>query len=159
LIVCGPGNNGGDGLVCARHLLEFGYSTIHISYPKRPEKKPFIGLSSACVASGLQIHSQLPAKIDGEFDVIVDAIFGYSFTGELRAPFDTILRTLKSSKVPIVALDIPSGWDVEKGNVTGQGLEVETLSTNCHFTWTSWIPFLIIPFASISFSWSSKALR
>lgn len=50
-------------------------------------------------------------------DVILDAIFGFSFSPPLRAPFDAILPVLADSGLPIVSVDIPSGWDVEDGRV------------------------------------------
>lgn len=48
-------------------------------------------------------------------DVIMDAIFGFSFKPPVRAPFDEVLPLLSESKLPIVSVDIPSGWDVESG--------------------------------------------
>jgi NAD(P)H-hydrate epimerase len=62
-----------------------------------------------------------------EFALIVDAIFGYSFSGDVRAPFDSILARLNKVSVPIASLDIPSGWDVEQGNVSGKGLSPDCL--------------------------------
>lgn len=50
-------------------------------------------------------------------DVILDAIFGFSFSPPVRAPFDTVLPLLARSKLPMVSVDIPSGWDVEKGKI------------------------------------------
>ena len=60
-------------------------------------------------------------------DVVLDAIFGFSFKGPVRAPFDAALRLLSESKLPIVSVDIPSGWDVERGNVEGVGLDSDIL--------------------------------
>ena len=60
-------------------------------------------------------------------DVILDAIFGFSFAPPVRAPFDTALPLLAESGLPIVSVDIPSGWDVEKGNIHGVGLNPEVL--------------------------------
>eukprot|EP00759_Apiculatamorpha_spiralis_P006952 PhF_6_TR14142/c0_g1_i1/m.22620/K17759/AIBP, nnrE; NAD(P)H-hydrate epimerase len=124
LTVCGPGNNGGDGLVAARHLQLFGYS-VDVWYPK-PTPKPFYQkLVTQARCAGV---SFLPTSPTSEsllsYSIIIDAIFGYSFKGDLRAPFDSVLTTLKGveTKVPIVSVDIPSGWDVEKGNVSGFGL-------------------------------------
>jgi NAD(P)H-hydrate epimerase len=52
-----------------------------------------------------------------ETDVILDAIFGFSFSGPVRPPFDEVLPLIVKSKLPIVSVDIPSGWDVEKGPI------------------------------------------
>ena len=60
-------------------------------------------------------------------DVVLDAIFGFSFKGPIRAPFDSALPLIKSSKLPIVSVDIPSGWDVEQGDVDGVGLNPDVL--------------------------------
>lgn len=60
-------------------------------------------------------------------DVILDAIFGFSFKGPVRAPFDAALPLLSESKLPIVSVDIPSGWDVEQGNAEGVGLDSDVL--------------------------------
>jgi NAD(P)H-hydrate epimerase len=60
-------------------------------------------------------------------DVILDAIFGFSFKGPIRAPFDAALPLLAESKLPIVSVDIPSGWDVERGNAEGVGLNPDVL--------------------------------
>lgn len=60
-------------------------------------------------------------------DVILDAIFGFSFKPPVRAPFDAVLPLLTASKKPIVSVDIPSGWDVEAGNASGVGLNPDVL--------------------------------
>jgi NAD(P)H-hydrate epimerase len=60
-------------------------------------------------------------------DVVLDAIFGFSFKGPVRPPFDSALRLITSSKLPIVSVDIPSGWDVEQGNADGAGLNPDVL--------------------------------
>ena len=52
--------------------------------------------------------------IDKNYQLVVDAIFGFSFTGEIRAPFAEIIENLKQVKIPICSIDIPSGWNVEK---------------------------------------------
>lgn len=57
----------------------------------------------------------MPDIANAGFDVIVDAIFGFSFHGDLRAPFDTIVERMNASGLPCVAVDVPSGWHVEQG--------------------------------------------
>ncbi|XP_063803127.1 NAD(P)H-hydrate epimerase isoform X3 [Pseudophryne corroboree] len=120
LIVCGPGNNGGDGLVCARHLKLFGYEPA-IYYPKQPNKTLFENLTTQCKKMDIPFLSEFPQAevIDGAYNLVIDAIFGFSFKGAVREPFGGILNTLKRITIPIASLDIPSGWDVEKGNPEG----------------------------------------
>jgi len=60
-------------------------------------------------------------------DVILDAIFGFSFKPPIRAPFDAVIPMLNKSRLPILSVDIPSGWDVEKGNVLDIGLRPNVL--------------------------------
>lgn len=60
-------------------------------------------------------------------DVVLDAIFGFSFKPPIRAPFDSVIPLLNQSRLPIVSIDIPSGWDVEKGNDSGLGLQPDVL--------------------------------
>lgn len=47
--------------------------------------------------------------------MILDALFGFSFQGEVREPYKSIINVFEETKVPIVSVDIPSGWDVETG--------------------------------------------
>ncbi|TIB33866.1 hypothetical protein E3P84_02026 [Wallemia ichthyophaga] len=120
LVAAGPGNQGGDGLVAARHLSLFGYKAL-LFYPK-PSKNQFVQ----------QLDKQLDhfsvQRIQAEdFEgalhqstVVLDAIFGFSFKGDPRPPFDGPIAALKDSDRPIVSVDIPSAWDVEKGNVNGK---------------------------------------
>ncbi|RKP13472.1 YjeF N-terminal domain-containing protein, partial [Piptocephalis cylindrospora] len=121
LVCCGPGNNGGDvGLVTARHLAHFGYQP-RVYWPKRTSKAFFQGLHQQLKQLGIgHIEDERGfEEAARETDVIVDAIFGFSFHGEVRAPFDHALRVMKENGgqrgVKIVSVDMPSGWDVEKG--------------------------------------------
>lgn len=130
LVICGPGNNGGDGLVCARHLQLFGYNPI-ILYPKRPNKDLYNRLVIQCELMGIKFINELPAveNIEQNYNCIVDAIFGFSFngTGGIRSPFDSIIDKLKQLKTPIMSVDIPSGWNVELGDVNGDGIKPHSL--------------------------------
>lgn len=60
-----------------------------------------------------------PMMVDELYELVVDAIFGFSFKGDVREPFHSILSVLSGLTVPIASIDIPSGWDVEKGNPSG----------------------------------------
>ncbi len=130
LIVCGPGNNGGDGLVCARHLsliVNFANPVIH--YPKRTDKPLFNGLVNQCTKMGLAFIDSFPTtdELNGNYDIIVDALFGFSFKPPVRPAFEEVMKRLSETKTPIASVDVPSGWDVEKGDVHGVNLKPDFL--------------------------------
>lgn len=64
-----------------------------------------------CERLDIPFLSSLPssAAIDAGYQVVVDAVFGFSFKGAVRAPFDDVLSTLRAVKVPLASVDIPSG--------------------------------------------------
>ncbi|KAF8111943.1 hypothetical protein N665_0070s0013 [Sinapis alba] len=130
LAICGPGNNGGDGLVAARHLHHFGYKPS-VCYPKRTPKSLYTGLVTQLESLSVPFVSvdDLPQDLSKDFDVIIDAVFGFSFHGAPRPPFDDIIRRLLSlQKRPvIVSVDIPSGWHVEEGDHEGGGIKPDML--------------------------------
>ena len=125
LVLCGPGNNGGDGLVAARHLVQLGFRpAVHLP---RPPKTPFFeALVQQCLSAEVEVAEELPS-MDGDYDVIVDALFGFSFRGPVRSPYDRVLSRLKATAVPILSVDVPSGWDVELGDTAGHGLRPDVL--------------------------------
>lgn len=129
LLVCGPGNNGGDGLVAARHLYHFGYKPT-VVYPKRSKGALFTNLVIQCEQLAIPVLSEMPLLDDvyRSYDVAVDAVFGFSFKGPPREPFASIINIFKSlsPQVKVVSVDIPSGWDVERGD-PGGGLQPDVL--------------------------------
>ena len=113
LLACGPGNNGGDGLVAARHLYHFGYQPT-IFYPK-PTKQPiFDGLQKQLKQLKIPFTEDFERSLK-ESDLVVDALFGFSFKPPVREPFDQVLKLMIESKVPVLSVDSPSSWDVESG--------------------------------------------
>ncbi|XP_050252214.1 pyridoxine/pyridoxamine 5'-phosphate oxidase 1, chloroplastic isoform X2 [Quercus robur] len=137
LAICGPGNNGGDGLVAARHLYHFGYKPS-VCYPKRTPKPLYSGLVTQLESLSVPFLSveDLPLDLSKDFDILVDAMFGFSFHGTPRPPFDDLIQRLVSlqdhdqthQKSPvIVSIDIPSGWHVEEGDIGGEGIKPDML--------------------------------
>lgn len=130
LIICGPGNNGGDGLVCARHLslLDAKFDPL-IYYPKRTDKAIFNGLVRQCQKMGIRFTDELPQQetMDREYSVIVDALFGFSFKPPVRQTMEETMKRLCLTKTPVASIDVPSGWDVELGDVHNVGLSPDTL--------------------------------
>lgn len=128
LIVCGPGNNGGDGLVAARHLRHFGYAPS-IVYPKGGKSELFVNLVKQCEDLGIPFVSEenLAESDVRAYGMVIDALFGFSFKGQIREPFGKLLSVVKDSGVPVMSVDIPSGWDVNKGDVESSGFLPEAV--------------------------------
>lgn len=141
LIVCGPGNNGGDGLVAARHLHHFGYAPL-VVYPKMTDicakNDLYRRLTVQLRQLGIVVREEWSRPAKGEIDVVIDAIFGFSFKGwrgeGKDAPFDEIIEYLGAEEggasectVPVVSVDIPSGWDVESGPPEGRAIRPDML--------------------------------
>ncbi|XP_054727311.1 NAD(P)H-hydrate epimerase isoform X1 [Anastrepha obliqua] len=118
LICCGPGNNGGDGLVCARHLSLMRYQPT-IYYPKPTPKELYENLTHQCMRQSIPFLNTNPTlETTNEcFELIVDALFGFSFKPPVREVFIPIMEILQKTNIPIASIDIPSGWDVEKGKL------------------------------------------
>ncbi|XP_045439233.1 NAD(P)H-hydrate epimerase isoform X3 [Pipistrellus kuhlii] len=108
------------GLSCATAIAKGYQPTIY--YPKRPNKPLFTALVTQCQKMHIPFLEEMPREasvIDELYELVVDAIFGFSFKGDVREPFRSILSVLSGLTVPIASIDIPSGWDVEKGNPGG----------------------------------------
>ena len=131
-IVCGRGNNGGDGFVIGRYLLA-DYRTDF--YLVGSDEK----LSSDCrtnydkiVKSGNDVTQVIDDKdipdFD-EYDLIIDAIFGTGFSGAPRGISSTIIDSINRSRALIMAVDCPSGLDVSTGQVEGVAVVADFTAT------------------------------
>ncbi|KAI6203743.1 hypothetical protein M3Y94_00591700 [Aphelenchoides besseyi] len=118
LVLVGPGNNGGDGLVAARHLKLFGYQPT-VLYPKESKNELMSRLVTQTTKMGIEVVNEMPNDLNAKFDLIVDAFFGFSFKPPIREPFGEILDKVNQSQVPVASIDIPSGWNVEDGPIDG----------------------------------------
>ncbi|KAI9768909.1 MAG: hypothetical protein M1835_006778 [Candelina submexicana] len=113
LIACGPGNNGGDGLVAARHLWHYGYQPT-IYYPKQSKNDLYQRLAKQLKDLNIPFTDDFQSAIKST-DHIVDAIFGFSFEGEVREPFPSVIEALKTTPLPVTSVDAPSSWNIEDG--------------------------------------------
>ncbi|KAF4124430.1 NAD(P)H-hydrate epimerase [Geosmithia morbida] len=113
LVACGPGNNGGDGLVAARHLFFYGYKPS-IFYPKRSSNELYKRLSKQLEDLEVPFIDDFASALAAT-DHVVDAIFGFSFSGEVREPFPAVIEALETTGVPVTSVDAPSSWNIETG--------------------------------------------
>ena len=118
LIACGPGNNGGDGLVAARHLHHFGYAPT-VLYPKQSKNELYQRLCTQLRGLHIPFTTEKEAteniEAGAEYTYILDAIFGFSFSGQVRDPFGPIISALERTKTPVLAVDAPSSWNIDTG--------------------------------------------
>jgi len=121
LVVCGPGNNGGDGLVAARHLALLG-KKADVYYPKRTAKPLYENLTTQCRKMDLTFLEAAPtaAEVDQRYDVVLDALFGFSFKPPVRESFVSMVNALAICNTPVASVDVPSGWHVEDGHPEGE---------------------------------------
>lgn len=130
VVCCGKGNNGGDGLVLARHLLNVGID-VHAWLFANPA-----GLSPEC-AVHWRVTQRLPlparlwdgavpeqADLDGA-EWIVDALFGTGLAGPVRPPYDCVIERINAAPGRVLAVDIPSGLDGDTGAPHGAAVRAD----------------------------------
>ena len=134
IILCGKGNNGGDGFVVARCLKDLGAENIVVYVLGKGEIKKGAAFKNyvKAVDTGINIRPlEKFEKSDYEADVLIDALFGTGFKGELPAIVLDIITGGHYSK--IYAVDIPSGLDGTTG-------KVQTIGFFCYKTITFGLP-------------------
>jgi NAD(P)H-hydrate epimerase len=154
LILCGPGNNGGDGFVMARHLQNHGLDVVVWLFA--PSKPPPPGIRVLVAAPQLtpdaDVNHQIwrqsgnpvvylandqrllgPEQYSDQITLgrgwIVDALFGTGLTRPLGPPFDEVVSAVNASGRPVLAVDIPSGLDCDTGEPLGPTIRATHTAT------------------------------
>lgn len=129
-VVCGSGNNGGDGLVVARHLHLLGVAVriVWVGDPKRLSGDPAANWKRA-QAVGVPVAQPRWRPEPG--DVLVDAIFGTGLTRSVEGAAAAAIRKLSASRprCKVVAVDLPSGLDADSGQALGCAVEADVTVT------------------------------
>src|SRR5215217_6534145 len=129
LILCGPGNNGGDGLVAARHLARAGadVAAVLVSTGSEPatadairnwnrlDREP----RAARIVASTGLDLKVLAKDIDRASVVVDALLGTGVNGDLRDPIRSAVELIlaaRKAKVPVVAVDTPTAVDLTSGD-------------------------------------------
>jgi NAD(P)H-hydrate epimerase len=137
-VVCGRGNNGGDGFVVARYLMNQGIvvdvfviaetlTSISGDAKKNLDVLKKLGFKPQTVKTKKDI-GKLRVSIYSS-DIVVDAIFGTGFSGKLGGMAAMIVRELNESGIPLVAVDTPSGIDSDIGSVAGSAVKADLTVT------------------------------
>jgi hydroxyethylthiazole kinase-like uncharacterized protein yjeF len=131
-LFCGAGNNGGDGYVIARHLRNAGFDTRVVVCGSREkitgdarinlDVLEYLGQSVTWLDPS---HSNAAESIHAAAagaQLVVDALFGTGLQGELRPEYRTIIDAINDLKIPVLAVDIPSGLDCDTGKPLGAAI-------------------------------------
>ncbi len=131
-VFCGTGNNGGDGYVIVRHLLNYGFRVAVIVVGDRNKIKGDSKINLDILEGLGQPIEQLDlddADIPGRIkafaagaDMLVDALFGTGLAGELGDEYKKLIESINAQGCPILAVDIPSGLDCDNGQPLGAAI-------------------------------------
>jgi hydroxyethylthiazole kinase-like uncharacterized protein yjeF len=122
-IFCGRGNNGGDGFVVGRYLSQWGADVKFFLSIKKEELKGDAktnlekALSLSLPVVEVLNEKEIPPHIEAH--LIVDALFGTGFDGEIAGYIKEIVERINSSGIPVLSVDIPSGLHADTGEFTG----------------------------------------
>jgi NAD(P)H-hydrate epimerase len=133
VIACGKGNNGGDGLVIARHLANAGCDVSVLLFARPDELSPDVAIQWNIVQK-MRLPAQIASQPLDEVTLaatfaraewIVDALFGTGLTGPVRSPFDRVITSINASTARVLGVDIPSGLDADTGEPLGPTIRAE----------------------------------
>jgi len=125
LVLCGPGNNGGDGIIIATHLLRDN-NLIDIAYPiSEPQTE-----DSKKALSLLLNKNCIKQKIDfNNYDLIIDALFGIGLNKKFNENIISLINKINSSQSKIISIDMPSGVFTDNGQLNATAIKANyTLS-------------------------------
>lgn len=137
--LCGKGNNGGDGLVCARHLLQRGKSVEVFLLAKADDLKgdakanvtAYLSLTPQPRLTEITTEDQLKqASLSlKKFDVLVDALLGTGTSGQIRGLTSLAVDIMNNTEKPIVSIDMPTGLDADRGTTLGKCIKPQLTIT------------------------------
>lgn len=122
-VICGNGNNGGDGFVVAKELKENGANVTVVL----PLGKP-ITETAKYYFDKLE-DTKITTEFSGEFDIIIDALFGIGLNRELSENICNLLTKLNLCNAVKIAIDIPSGIEADSGKVLGTAFKADLTVT------------------------------
>jgi NAD(P)H-hydrate epimerase len=142
VVCCGKGNNGGDGLVIARHLDNAGVAVQVLLFADPAGLAGDAAVNYAIVArsgipltapgadaTGLAADLEAVRVLLARADWVVDALFGSGLQGAIRPPLDAVIEAINASPARVFAVDIPSGLDSDTGRPLGPTVRAHHTAT------------------------------
>lgn len=129
LVICGKGNNGGDGLVMARVLSNWGKKVkIYLAFKRKDFQGVPLQQLESCEKLGIEIIDSLEGQNPY---VIADCIFGFGFHGELKPSLQDLVQWINQNKADVFSCDLPSGMEA-----TSFSEDQLTVQADCTLTFT-----------------------
>jgi len=138
LICCGPGNNGGDGCVIARHLHNAGW-TVRVMVTGDQSKMSPDMLSNYRIIESMGLTPMIATDSDAQQamintidkdELVIDALLGTGFQGQVRSPLSELIEAMNDSpKQSLIAIDIPSGLECDAGIPTNATIKADRTIT------------------------------
>ena len=128
-VVCGPGNNGGDGLAAARHLSNRGVEVrIHLALPADAYRDGSDAATNLAIvrAMGIALREDLDLSRPA---LVIDALLGTGLVRDIREPFRSAVAAMNRSGCPVLAVDLPSGLDANTGEARGEAVRAAVTAT------------------------------
>jgi len=133
LILCGPGNNGGDGLVCARLLWEAGYHRLQVILLSPPTADDARQNLERLRKTKCPINEKLDDALISEADIVIDALFGSGLNRPLAGLVTYWIQAVNTSPQRpsqwVLAVDTPSGIDAGTGKIMGAAIRADATVT------------------------------
>ena len=123
-VICGRGNNGGDGWALARLLLQAGWDVtvfhpgLGVALPPDAGQNREISLRLGVRAEDWETLLDAAENIQS-YDLLIDALLGSGFRGQAEGDYGRLIELINSSGKPVIAVDLPSGLEADTGRVNG----------------------------------------
>ena len=123
LVLAGPGNNGGDAMEVAVHLRDWGLA-VAVCFAGDADRLPQDAARAHAKWRSRENSVVLRAPPPpGDYDLVIDGLFGIGLTRPLRAPYADWIAAVNEAPTPVLSLDVPSGLDADTGRVMGAAIE------------------------------------
>ncbi len=131
VVLCGPGNNGGDGFVIARLLQQEGWVVRVALLGELSSLKGDAALAAQAWSDVCDLRSLTPISTDSVIgsELVVDAVFGAGLARDVDGVMGKVISQVNQSDIPVISIDVPSGVDGNDGTVRGLSFVAETTIT------------------------------
>ncbi len=137
VVAVGPGNNGGGGLVAARHLINRGARVrvvlarpaLRMTEAGRHQLATLISMGASCCVATYDLTDEELEQALARADLVVDAILGYNIHGAPRGEVERLVGFIVRSQRPVLSLDVPTGTDPDTGEASAMAITARATLT------------------------------